>query len=99
MANEARKRKCNVALFGHWHQPLSRKIGGVWLISPGSTAEGRQFGVLGFCVLNIQDGEIELFQYTYEEKRSNPDTLVYQENFRDPKPEQNQRRIDTDDYL
>ncbi len=44
LADEARSRDCDVAMFGHTHKPYLNVIGGVTLLNPGSISYPRQEG-------------------------------------------------------
>ncbi|MEA3304350.1 MAG: metallophosphoesterase [Patescibacteria group bacterium] len=55
MVSKAKEKEADVCIFGHWHQPLSRKLSGVWLVNPGSTCDSKQFGVGGFALLHFDE--------------------------------------------
>ena len=42
LADEARDKKCSMALFGHTHRPFSRVVNGVLCLNPGSISFPRQ---------------------------------------------------------
>ena len=65
LADEARSRGCDIAMFGHTHKPYQNVIGGVLLLNPGSLSYPRQEGRLpAYMLVNVDDkGEL-----TYEQK-------------------------------
>lgn len=42
LADEARSRGCDIAMFGHIHRPVLETLGGVTIINPGSLTYPRQ---------------------------------------------------------
>ena len=44
LADEARSRGCDMAMFGHTHKPFLGEIGGVMVLNPGSLSYPRQEG-------------------------------------------------------
>ena len=57
LVDEAKKRTCKAALFGHTHQKTFRTKEGITLINPGSAAGG------SYCLLEAENGivrELEL---------------------------------------
>ncbi len=44
LADEAKSRGCDVAMFGHTHKPFLAKVGGVTVLNPGSLSYPRQEG-------------------------------------------------------
>lgn len=44
LADEARSRGCDIAMYGHTHKPYLGKIGGVTVLNPGSLSYPRQEG-------------------------------------------------------
>lgn len=53
LAQEARKKECALALFGHTHSPYLEDHDGITLINPGSIKSGR------YAIITIEDGEAE----------------------------------------
>ena len=51
IADEARDRGCEAALFGHTHLPLIRETDGVTLVNPGSLSYPRQEGRIPTYIL------------------------------------------------
>ena len=44
LADEARSRGCDIAMYGHTHRPFLEKVGGVTVLNPGSLSYPRQEG-------------------------------------------------------
>ncbi len=57
LAQAAKARDCEIALYGHTHAPLIRKIDGVTLINPGSLRHSPDLGG-SYCYLVIEKKEI-----------------------------------------
>ncbi len=47
----------DAVIFGHTHKACSEKIGGIWLINPGSPSYPRS-GAATYAVINISEGQI-----------------------------------------
>lgn len=64
LAEEARNRGCDIALFGHTHKPYFAKVGGVTVINPGSLSYPRQEGRKGsYGIMTVnEDGDVEYSQ-------------------------------------
>lgn len=60
LADEARSRGCDVAMFGHTHKPYQNVLGGVLLLNPGSLSYPRQEGRLPSYMILYVDGNGEL---------------------------------------
>ncbi len=60
LADEARSRGCDIAMFGHTHKPYHNVIGGVLVLNPGSLSYPRQEGRLpAYMLVNVDDqGEL-----------------------------------------
>lgn len=43
MVAKAKEKGVNTTIFGHWHQPISRELSGIWMINPGSVTDPKQF--------------------------------------------------------
>ena len=58
LADEARSRNCEIAMFGHTHRPVTERKNGVLLINPGSLSYPRQEGRKpSYVVMNIVRGK------------------------------------------
>jgi uncharacterized protein len=55
----ARFGDCQVAIFGHSHQPLLEQAGGLLLLNPGSAVERRRAPECTMALLDIADGRVE----------------------------------------
>lgn len=53
----AKEKNCDCVLFGHTHEALAEKSDGIWLINPGSIAEGR-CSLPSYCVVTEEKGNI-----------------------------------------
>lgn len=64
LADEARSRGCDIAMFGHTHKPYLHTIGGVTMINPGSLSYPRQEGRRpSYMIINVdKNGEFEYQQ-------------------------------------
>lgn len=51
--------------FGHSHQPLVERRGGVWLLNPGSPTDRRRQPVFSFLRLTVQGSALEPELVTY----------------------------------
>jgi putative phosphoesterase len=49
---------CGAVVYGHTHQPEVTRLGGVWVLNPGSPTERRGARVHSMIVLEIEAGEI-----------------------------------------
>lgn len=65
LAEEAKNRGCDMAMFGHTHRPYYGKFKGVSVINPGSLSYPRQDGKkAAYGVMMVdEDGEIDYQQY------------------------------------
>lgn len=59
---EARKEKCNIAIFGHTHQPYSHYYDGVYFFNPGSIKDGF-YGVIDITESGIICINKNLYSY------------------------------------
>ena len=61
LADEARSRGCDIAMYGHTHKPVLGKISGVTVLNPGSLSYPRQEGRRpSYMVMTVgRDGEID----------------------------------------
>lgn len=60
IAAAAKENDCQIALFGHTHVPVARKIDGIWVVNPGSVAFPRDGKSSCYAVIDIEeDGTIE----------------------------------------
>lgn len=58
IADEARSRGCDVALFGHTHKPVIEEKDGILVMNPGSLSYPRQIGRKpSYIVMNISENE------------------------------------------
>ncbi len=57
LASAAKARGCDIALYGHTHTPLIRKIDGVTLINPGTLKNGVDKGG-SYCYLVIHKDQV-----------------------------------------
>ena len=58
LADEARDRKCDAAVFGHTHKPYVAKVDGILVINPGSLAYPRQEGRRpSYAVMDVEEGK------------------------------------------
>lgn len=66
LADEARSRGCDVAMYGHTHKPFLARIGGVVVVNPGSLSYPRQEGRHpSYIIVGVDDaGELH-FQQKY----------------------------------
>ena len=66
LADEARSRGCDIAMFGHTHKPFLGEIGGVMVLNPGSLSYPRQEGRRpSYMIMTVKaDGSID-FQQNY----------------------------------
>lgn len=56
LAEEAKTRGCDIAMFGHTHRPFLTEIGGVTVLNPGSLSYPRQEGRRpSFMIMEIDD--------------------------------------------
>ena len=53
LVDEAKKRKCTVALYGHTHYESFLVKEGITLINPGSAREGK------YCVIEVDEGKLK----------------------------------------
>lgn len=42
--DEGRSRGADIVVYGHTHRPTARKVGGMWIVNPGSLSYPRQEG-------------------------------------------------------
>ena len=66
LADEARSRGCDMAMFGHTHKPFLGEIGGVMVLNPGSLSYPRQERRRpSYMIMTVKaDGSID-FQQNY----------------------------------
>jgi uncharacterized protein len=50
---------CDAVIYGHTHVPQMERVGGVWLLNPGSPTERRTSPHHSMLVLRIRRGEVE----------------------------------------
>ena len=64
LADEARSRGCDIAMYGHTHKPFLGKIEGVTVLNPGSLSYPRQEGRRpSYMIMTLEeDGKTELQQ-------------------------------------
>lgn len=64
LADEAKNRNCQIAMYGHTHRPFLSTIGGVTVLNPGSLSYPRQEGRRpSFMIMEIDDnGEVHYSQ-------------------------------------
>ncbi|MFV0395808.1 MAG: metallophosphoesterase family protein [Coprobacillaceae bacterium] len=55
-----RKTKCQILLCGHTHVPEHTIIDGYHIINPGSTSLPRRGSAKGYCVIYVDNGNIEV---------------------------------------
>lgn len=55
----------DVVAFGHSHQPIVERRGGVWLLNPGSPTDRRRQPAFSFLRLSIRDGVVAPELVTY----------------------------------
>jgi putative phosphoesterase len=56
--------------FGHSHQPMIVRDGGLWMLNPGSPTDRRRQPTFSFLALEIERGEIRPQLVTYSEWRA-----------------------------
>lgn len=49
---------CDAVVFGHTHIPSVERLGGVWILNPGSPTERRRAPTHAMLVLAVEAGEI-----------------------------------------
>jgi len=49
---------CGAVVYGHTHVPQVERVGGVWILNPGSPTERRRATVHSMLVLEVEGGEI-----------------------------------------
>ena len=59
---EARREKCNIALFGHTHEPYTNYSDGLYLFNPGSIKDGF-YGVIDITAGGIMCFNKNLYSY------------------------------------
>jgi len=58
LAQEARDRGDDIAMFGHTHRPLLTKINDVIILNPGSISYPRQADRrASYCIINVEEGK------------------------------------------
>lgn len=64
LADEARSRGCDIAMYGHTHKPFLGKLGGVTVLNPGSLSYPRQEGRRpSYIIMTVdEDGKIDYRQ-------------------------------------
>ena len=63
LADEARSRGCDMAMFGHTHKPFLGEIGGVMVLNPGSLSYPRQEGRRpSYMIMTVEEGKDVRFQ-------------------------------------
>jgi putative phosphoesterase len=56
----ARFPRCDAVVYGHTHVARVERVGGLWLLNPGSPTERRRASTgLSMLVLRVEDGRIE----------------------------------------
>ena len=56
LAEEARSRGCDIAMYGHTHRPFLSEMGGVTVLNPGSLSYPRQEGHRpSYMVITVED--------------------------------------------
>ena len=60
MVNDLLRHGCNVLLSGHTHVPQYDVIDGFYLINPGSTTLPRRGSNKSYCVIFVEQGQIEV---------------------------------------
>lgn len=62
LADEAKARNCQIAMFGHTHKPVVEERGGVLLVNPGSLSYPRQESrIPSYAVMELsRDGKAEV---------------------------------------
>lgn len=56
-------------VFGHSHQPMVERIGGLWLLNPGSPTDRRRQPTFSYVRLQTDSGQISPELVTYERRR------------------------------
>jgi len=54
----ARFRACDAVVYGHTHLPQVERVGGLWILNPGSPTERRRAPARTVLVLGVEHGEI-----------------------------------------
>lgn len=49
---------CDAVVYGHTHVPQVERVGGVWILNPGSPTERRSDPRLAMLELHVQDGRM-----------------------------------------
>ncbi len=71
LADEARSRGCQIAMYGHTHRPYLDQVNGVTVLNPGSLSYPRQEGHRpSYMIITIEDhGDIQ-YDQKYVQKNS-----------------------------
>jgi putative phosphoesterase len=56
----AEELQADAVIFGHTHVPEFARLGGIWLINPGSLSAARSFGKPSFAIMELKDGQIDV---------------------------------------
>jgi uncharacterized protein len=54
----ARFRDCGAVVYGHTHLPQAERVGGVWILNPGSPTERRRAPARSLLLLDVGGTEI-----------------------------------------
>lgn len=60
MVDDLKRHYCDVLLSGHTHVPQFEEESGFYLINPGSTTLPRRGSDKMYCVINVDDGKIDV---------------------------------------
>jgi len=54
----ARFRECSAVVYGHTHMPQAERVGGAWVLNPGSPTERRRATARSMLLLDVAWKEI-----------------------------------------
>ena len=60
MVDDLLRHGCDVLLSGHTHVPQCEEIDGFYLINPGSTTLPRRGSAKSYCIIYVEQGEINV---------------------------------------
>ena len=63
IAQEAKEKGCDIALYGHTHVPFDQIIDGVRVINPGSLSRPKNMSRAGFMIMDLTDDGIEVSRF------------------------------------